>query len=119
MAVASSLGNTLCDLEPSCERVPKQIFRKITRGRKERSVYVRDHRYHYLRSLKGDNETFLFDREKDPEMRINIATKEPGVAKMMEERLLKELDGWTLPDTIGKSAAHMPYVPPRLRTKDS
>ena len=97
----------------------KDEIRDYAVGGYHTHAYVRDRRYHYFRSLKGDNETFLFDQEKDPEMRNNIATEEPGVAKMMEERLLKELDGWTLPDTIGKSAAHMPYVPPRLRTKDS
>jgi len=40
LAVANRLGNTLCDQEPSCERVPKQIFRKITRGRKDSSAWL-------------------------------------------------------------------------------
>ncbi|MBW2027899.1 MAG: sulfatase [Deltaproteobacteria bacterium] len=75
-------------------------------------AYLRDQRYHYFRSLKeGEEEPQLFDLEKDPGMERNIAKKDTQLVRIMEERLLEELDGWRLPEMIGKSVAQLPYEP--------
>jgi arylsulfatase A-like enzyme len=75
-------------------------------------AYVRDDRHHYFRSLKeGDEAPHLFDLKGDPRMDMNIAGEVPEITKMMEERLIKELDGWTLPKTLGTSVAQQSYEP--------
>ena len=90
----------------------KDSLRDYVVGAYHNHAYVRDHKYHYFRSLQeGGPGPLLFDLEKDPRMNQDIATDKPDVVKTMEERLIRELDGWTLPEQIGQSAAAMPYEP--------
>jgi arylsulfatase A-like enzyme len=81
--------------------------------------YVQDERYHYFRKLLGDDKANLFDLEKDAKMERNLVDSEPEMAKIMEEKLVKELDGWVPPEELlGTRAYDMPYVPLRLRSED-
>jgi arylsulfatase A-like enzyme len=72
-------------------------------------AYVRDHRYHYFRSLKDATQRFLFNLKKDPDMKENVIETEPEAATLMEERLVHEMDGWELPEKVGIHSYRMPY----------
>ncbi|MBW1799131.1 MAG: sulfatase [Deltaproteobacteria bacterium] len=90
----------------------KDAIRDYAVGGYHNHAYVRDHEYHYFRNLKkGDENPCLFDLEKDPGMNSNIVKEQADVVKTMEDRLIRALDGWTLPETLGKSVAQLPYTP--------
>jgi arylsulfatase A-like enzyme len=75
-------------------------------------AYVQDKRFHYLRNLLGEPTPQLYDLEKDPAMLHDIINENTEAAKIMEDRLIRELDGW-LPsrEFVGKRIYERPYVP--------
>ena len=89
----------------------KEEIREYAYGGYHTYAYTRDQKYHYFRGLSNENDRHLFDIENDPLMEKDLIDVEPAVVKMMEERLIKSLDGWELPEQIGASAAGAPYAP--------
>ena len=49
----------------------------------------------------------------------NLAETQPDVLAGMEERVLKDLDGWTLPEDVGTSGYLNPYKPNYAVRKDA
>jgi arylsulfatase A-like enzyme len=81
--------------------------------------YVQDQRYHYFRNLLVGDNLHLFDLEQDGKMEKNLVESEPELARIMEEKLVKELDGWIPPkELLGTRVYDMPYTPLRLRSED-
>jgi len=82
-------------------------------------AYVRDHKYHYFRSLKEEQKRFLFDIEKDAGMMHNVVETDEAAAKRMEAMLMEAMDGWKLPEQVGIHSYRMPYRGLQLRTDKS
>ncbi|MBW1998568.1 MAG: sulfatase-like hydrolase/transferase, partial [Deltaproteobacteria bacterium] len=79
--------------------------------------YVQDKRYHYFRKLLKSDGASLFDLEKDAMMEHNLAENDPELSRIMEEKLVRELDGWVPPkELLGTRVYDIPYVPLRTRS---
>jgi len=87
----------------------KERIHEYAAGGYNAHAYVRDQRYHYFRSLKEGSRRFLFNLEKDPDMKQNVADTETEAAALMENRLIKAMDGWELPEQVGIHSYRMPY----------
>ena len=81
-------------------------------------AYIRDHKYHYFRSLKDPTQRFLFNLEKDPGMMENVIEIETEAAELMETRLFTEMDGWELPEQVGIHSYRMPYRGLKRKSKN-
>ena len=75
-------------------------------------TYVRTPDYYYLVSLQDPAQKYLFDLKKDPGMMTNIADQTPDVVAEMENLVKKELNGWTLPEKLGKTGYRNPWKSP-------
>jgi len=95
----------------------KEAIRDHALGGAHTFAYIQDKEYHYFRNLVGEAKPQLFDLNKDPKMLENVAESRSDMCRIMEQKLLQGLGGWTPPkELLGTRVMDLPYVPFKMRS---